>query len=179
MSLAGSCFSWELAARPLYGAFVAKEFARRRIFVLCQYFCSISKTVSSPDAHFALIDARSRLAVAPNLAACSAFIRPSLDGFEGDGTLTRSGQRSEGSPLSGAVQPRHNLVSGRSKDPNHDAVMRIGSEAPKRRTHSSSRHESQGACRGSATSNRHRRSVTCGQGRNYRDQHSPFIVPDA
>jgi hypothetical protein len=26
-----------------------------------------------------------------------------------------------------------NLVSGRSKDPNHDAVMRIGSEAPKRR----------------------------------------------
>ena len=32
--------------------------------------------------------------------------------------------------------------------------------APKRRTHSSSRHESQGACRGSATSNRHRRSVT-------------------
>ena len=54
-----------------------------------QYFCSISKTVSSPD--FALVDARSRLAVAPNLAACSAFIRPSLDGFEGNGTLTRSG----------------------------------------------------------------------------------------
>jgi hypothetical protein len=32
--------------------------------------------------------------------------------------------------------------------PNHDAVMRIGSEAPKRRTHSSSRHESQGALPG-------------------------------
>ena len=89
MSLAGSCFSSESALRPLYGAFVVKEFARRPIFVLCQYFCSISKTVSSPD--FALVDARSRLAVAPNLAACSAFIRPSLDGFEGDGTLTRSG----------------------------------------------------------------------------------------
>jgi hypothetical protein len=26
-----------------------------------------------------------------NLAACSAFIRPYLDRFEGDGTLTRSG----------------------------------------------------------------------------------------
>jgi hypothetical protein len=37
---------------------------------------------------------------------------------------------------------RHNIVSGRSKDQNHDAVMRIGSEAPKRWTHSSNRHES-------------------------------------
>src|SRR6516164_2236462 len=61
-----------------------------------------------------------------------------------------------GSPLLGAVESRHNLVCGRSKDPNHDAVMRIGSEAPKRRTHSSNRHESQGPCRESATSNRHR-----------------------
>src|SRR5262249_27557836 len=34
--------------------------------------------------------------------------------------------------------------------------MRIGSEAPKRRTHSSNRPESQGACRESATSDRHR-----------------------
>jgi hypothetical protein len=33
-------------------------------------------------------------------------------------------------------QSRHNLVFGGSKDPNHDAVMRIGSEAPRRRTHS-------------------------------------------
>ena len=38
--------------------------------------------------------------------------------------------------------------------------MRIGSEAPKRRTHSSNRHESQGTGRGSATSNHHRRPVT-------------------
>ena len=33
-------------------------------------------------------------------------------------------------------QSRHNLLYGGSKDPNHDAVMRIGSEAPRRRTHS-------------------------------------------
>src|SRR6516164_2189564 len=68
--------------------------------------------------------------------------------------------KSEGSPLSGAVESRHNLVCGRSKDRNHDAVMRIGSEAPKRRTHSSNRHESQGTCRESATSNRHRYPIT-------------------
>ena len=54
--------------------------------------------------------------------------------------LVRSGWRSEGSSLSGADQSRHNLVSGGSKDPNHDAAMRIGSEAPKRRTHSPFRH---------------------------------------
>ena len=67
MSLTGSCFSSESAPRPLYGAFVVKEFARQRIFVLRHFFCSISKTVSSPDPHFALVDARSRLAVAPTL----------------------------------------------------------------------------------------------------------------
>jgi hypothetical protein len=49
-----------------------------------------------------------------------------------------------GEPLSGAIQSRRNLVFGRSKDPNHDAVMRIGSEAPKRRTHSSIRLEAKG-----------------------------------
>jgi hypothetical protein len=104
----------------------------------------------------------------PNLAACFALARPYLDSFEHDGTLMRSRWRSEGSPLSGAIQSRRNLVYGRSKDPNHDAVMRIGSEAPKRRTHSSIRLESQGASRDSATSNRYRRPVTCGQGRNCR-----------
>src|SRR5271169_1574544 len=42
-----------------------------------------------------------------------------------------------GEPAFGrAYKSRHNLVFGGSKDPNHDAVMRIGSEAPKRRTHS-------------------------------------------
>jgi hypothetical protein len=41
-----------------------------------------------------------------------------------------------GARLQGAEQSRHNLVFGGSKDPNHDAVIRIGSEAPRRRTHS-------------------------------------------
>ena len=66
--------------------------------------------------------------------------------------------------------------------PNHDAVMRIGREAPKRRTHSSSRHESQGASRDSATSNRYRRPVTSVRTRPKLSgclQRPPFIVPHA
>jgi hypothetical protein len=60
--------------------------------------------------------------------------------------------------------------------------MRIGSEAPKRRTHSSIRHESQGTYRDSATSNRHRRSVTSVRTRPKLSgffQRPPFIGPDA
>src|SRR5262249_12250161 len=49
---------------------------------------------------------------------------------ERDGPMTPKVLYGEGSPLSGAVESRHNLVCGRSKDRNHDAVMRIGSEAP-------------------------------------------------
>ena len=104
-----------------------------------------------------------------NLAACSDFARPHLDSFERDGTLGAIGMTIRGEPACGRDQSRHNLVCGRSKDPNHDAVMRIGSEAPKRRTHSSNRHESQGTCRKSATSNRHRYpSQAYKQGRNCR-----------
>src|SRR5262249_15916258 len=97
-------------------------------------------------------------------------------------TMMQSGWQSDGSPLSSAVESRHNLVCGRSKDRNHDAVMRIGSEAPKRRTHSSNRHESQGTCRESATSNRHRypiTSVRTGPKLSGYPQRPPIIVPDA
>jgi hypothetical protein len=75
-----------------------------------------------------------------NLAACSELARPYLDSFEHDGTLGAIGMTIRGEPACGRDQSRHNLVSGGSKDPNHDAVMRIGSEAPKRRTHSPFRH---------------------------------------
>jgi hypothetical protein len=53
------------------------------------------------------------------------------------------------------------LVFGGPKDPNHDAVVRIGSEAPRRRTHSAQRRQSRGFSRDPATSNRHRRPVAC------------------
>src|SRR6202040_2249060 len=95
--------------------------------------------------------------------------------------LVRSGWRSEGSPLSSADQSRHNLVSGGSKDPNHDAAMRIGSEAPKRRTHSFPRHNSHGTNRDppprTVIGDRHKRTdwaetVGC-------LQQPPFIAPGA
>src|SRR3974377_2292169 len=62
--------------------------------------------------------------------------------------LLGSEWRSEGSPLAGAINRATTLYPVGPRDPNHDAVIRIGSEAPKRRTHSSSRHESQGALPG-------------------------------
>ena len=44
---------------------------------------------------------------------------------------------SEGSPLSGAIVDRTTtLYPVGHKDPNHDARMRIGGEAPRRWTHS-------------------------------------------
>ena len=89
----------------------------------------------------------SRLAVAPTLRHAPPLPGHTLTASSTTARLVRSGWRSEGSPLSGADQSRHNLVSGGSKDPNHDAAMRIGSEAPKRRTHSFPRHNSHGTNR--------------------------------
>jgi hypothetical protein len=48
----------------------------------------------------------------------------------------------------GRGSSRRNLVFGGSDgDPNHDAAMRIGGEAPERRAHSVTRHDSHGANR--------------------------------
>src|ERR687892_397977 len=44
------------------------------------------------------------------------------------------------SPLAARRASHHNLVFGGPRDPNHDAVLRIGRETPKWRTHSSLRH---------------------------------------
>ena len=98
-----------------------------------------------------------------NLAACSAFARPHLDSFEHDGTLDAIGMTIRGEPAFGrgsiAPQPCIRWV----QEPDHDAAMRIGSEAPRRRAHSSSRHDSHESPRDPATSNRHRRVVTSGR----------------
>jgi hypothetical protein len=93
MSLAGSRFSSESAPRPLsihpplqsrcrsraraslrnrhrgpcMELSLSRSLLGSKSFVLRHFFCSISKTVSSLDPHFALVDARSRLAVAPTL----------------------------------------------------------------------------------------------------------------
>ena len=77
----------------------------------------------------------SRLAVAPTSWHAPPLPGHTLTASSTTARLVRPGWRSEGSSLSGADQSRHNLVSGGPKDPIHDAAMRIGSEAPKRRTH--------------------------------------------
>ena len=67
MSLAGSRFSPESAPRPLYGAFVVKEFAKEQNFCPSSRFLFDLKDGSSLDPHFARVDARSMLTVAPTL----------------------------------------------------------------------------------------------------------------
>src|SRR4029077_20806764 len=90
MSLTGSCFSSESAPRPLYGAFVVKEFARQQIFCPSSLFLFDLK--DGFLARPALRPGRRAVKVGrcTNLAACSACARPYFDDFEGDGTLTGS-----------------------------------------------------------------------------------------
>jgi hypothetical protein len=110
----------------------------------------------------------SRLAVAPILRQPPPLPGHTLTALSTTASLGAIGITIGGKPAHGRDQSRRNLVSGGSKDPNHDAVMRIGNEAPKRRTHSSFRHRSQGNTSGprhlepsSATP-----SQADGQGRN-------------
>ena len=162
----------------------------RRFGRAAHLFCFVSFLVRSespfprPDPRFAQPGARRSCHGWPLHQPCGMLgpCRPHLDGFEHDGTLGAIGMTIGGEPACGRDLSRHNLVFGGSKNPNHDAAMRIGSEAPKRRTHSSIRHKSQGTCRDSATSNRHRRLVTSGRTRPKLWgclQRPPFIVPDA
>ena len=71
-----------------------------------------------------------------------------------------------------------------AEDPNHDAVLRIGSEAPRRRTHSAHYGiEAVVSSRDPATSNRHRRPVAMRADRRRNRQvffnELPFTVRDA
>src|SRR6202011_1823646 len=106
--------------------------------LLHQFLCSIRKPFLRPDPRCAHVGGQepSKLAVAHQPCGMLRLCHHTLTASSPTACLVRSGSRSEGSPLSGADQSRRNLVSGGSKDPNHDAAMRIGSEAPKRRTHS-------------------------------------------
>jgi hypothetical protein len=68
-----------------------------------------------------------------------------LDSFEHDAGSRWLGSRIEGSPHRGAreIAPA-TLYSVDLLDPDHDAHMRIGCEAPRRRAQSAQRHESHG-----------------------------------
>ena len=86
---------------------------------------------------------------------CQAVIGVFLFGSEKDW-----GGRSEGSSPSGARSSRRNLVFGDPIGSDHDAAMRIGSEAPGRRAHSAQRLSGHACARVATTSDRHRRFVT-------------------
>ena len=66
-------------------------------------------------------------------------------------------RRSEGSLPSGADHRATPLYSVRPEGPDHDAVMRIGGEAPGRRAHSRKRCQHHAMLRVTATSDRQRR----------------------
>jgi hypothetical protein len=125
------------------GLFWSSSFSRRRIFFPSSVSLFDLKARSFVPTRASITSVRAgavKVGRRTNLAACSAVARPHLDSSEHDGTLGAIGITIRGEPACGRDQSRHNLVSGGSKDPNHDAVMRIGSEAPKRRTHSPFRH---------------------------------------
>ena len=110
-------------------------------FSLSQFLCSISKPVSSPRP------AVSQGWRAQGLSRTALFQRRRrlvLDRSEHDGTLDAVGMTIRGEPASGASDRAATLYSVGREDPNHDALMRIGSEAPRRRTHSAQRHDSHG-----------------------------------
>src|SRR5262249_10077483 len=68
-----------------------------------------------------------------NLLACSAFARPHLDSFEHDGMLGAIGTI-RGEPAFGRDQSQPQPCIRWVQEPDHDAAMRIGSEARVART---------------------------------------------
>jgi hypothetical protein len=135
------CMDFVKEAFPQGGVSIGGRSAH--LFSFVSFFVRSESPVSSsrPGTSLALARAETvKVGRRTNLATSSGVARPHLDSFEHDGTLGAIGMTIRGEPACGRDQSRHNLVSGGSKDPNHDAVMRIGSEAPKWWTHSPFRH---------------------------------------
>ena len=143
----------------MYGAVFVNGFRRHSASLLLHRFlCSTSKPVSS--SRRALRSRRraqgpSRLAVAPTFPHAAPWPGHTLTAPSPTARLTRSGTI-RGELAIGRGSSRRNLVFGRSSGPDHDAVMRIGGEAPRRRTHSRNRCQHHGLLRVTATSDRHR-----------------------
>ena len=130
-------------AVSLYGAFLVKEFAtaaNRLSFV--SFFVRSQSPFLRPDPRFADVVARRSCQGWPSRQLCGML--RACQAIPGQLRARRHAWCDREDDRRGAAcgrdQSRHNLVSGGSKDPNHDAVIRIGSEAPKRRTHSPFRH---------------------------------------
>ena len=170
--------------RPLVWGFFCQPLRRGSSFSSSVSLFDL-KPVSSPrptSPRHCRAQGLSRLAVAPTLPPAPIIARPYLDGSEHDGTLGVVGMTlSRGARLVGARIAPHACIRWVSYDPNHDAVMRIGSEAPRRRTHSLPRHQSHADVRDPATSNCHRRPVAMRADRAETVrclQRPPVIEPD-
>ena len=80
-----------------------------------------------------------------DISSCTGYARPHLDSSEHGSTLVVVGMTmSRGARLWRTNHRAATLYSVGRNDPDHDAVLRIGSEAPRRRAHSAQRHESHG-----------------------------------
>jgi hypothetical protein len=97
-------------------------------FLILQFLCSTWQPFLRPDPHTECgrrAQERARLAV-----HWAATDRLGLDGSEHDGILVVVGMTtSEGSSHVVREHSRHILLFGGAEDPDHDAVMRIGSES--------------------------------------------------
>jgi len=120
-----------------------------------------------------------------DLAAHSAVSRPCLVQPRARGhAYCGRDDDVEGSSLhvSACSAPTNLYAVGSFTSLHHDAVMRIGSEAPRRRPQSTSRHEGHVLTRDTATSNRHRRPLTSvrtgPETVRCTSQRAPFIVRD-
>ena len=153
--------------KSLVWGFFCQEFgSATHVFVLRRFLCSDLKARFFVPTRSSARPSRAgavKVGRCNNLSTCFALARPYLDRFEHDGTLRAVATTIRGEPAFGrgsiAPQPCIRWV----QDPNHDAVIRIGSEAPRRRTHSTFRHDSHESPRDPATSNRRRRPVTSGR----------------
>jgi hypothetical protein len=121
---------------------------RPSFFVLVQVSLFDLEAVSSPrptDPGRCRAQGLSRLAVAPTLPRAAINARPYLDSSEHDGTLAEVGMTiTRGARYRARLLRAATLYSVGREDPDHDALMRIGGEAPRRQAHSAQRHESQG-----------------------------------
>src|SRR6266511_6182297 len=158
---------WRSSAPPtaspsaaLYGASKVKHRSEGTvIFLHSSFLVRPGSPFLRPDPQFSTAVARRGGQGRATIARPRGLV---LDGSEHDGTVGWWGRRLEGSsPFAARDQSHRNLVCGGPGDPNHDAVLRIGREAPKRQVHSSLRHDSHCSRRMPATSNRHRRHITC------------------
>jgi hypothetical protein len=125
----------------LYGAFFCQEALPERHRLFVRPGCPFLR----PDPLFAHVGARRsgqgwRHA---NLAACLCLCQaPHLAAPSTTALLLRSYDDQRGARFRERISRATALYPVGPKKLNHDADMRIGSEAPRRRTHSSSRHNS-------------------------------------